>query len=180
MAEQDRSSDADFRKRSQEIRQHVAKRGGLSFSRYEKPPDSYAGWAYRIGMELVVAVVASVFIGVSIDQYFGTTPWALIGMFLLGSLAGLRNIFRLIEYYQKETEEERQMAEQTAEAARRRAERDVDGAAPEAPASGLMSARYHLAKGAGRAPGDREVGAETSEDADQDKGRTADGYVDRL
>ena len=48
----------------------------------------------RIGVEFVSAIVISVVLGWVLDQSIGTTPWGVIGFFLLGSLAGFLNVYR--------------------------------------------------------------------------------------
>jgi ATP synthase protein I len=52
------------------------------------------GW--RIGLELVVAVVVGVFIGWAIDKGLGTRPWGMIGFFFLGVAAGMVNVYRTV------------------------------------------------------------------------------------
>lgn len=46
------------------------------------------GWA--VGIEFVGTVLISTFIGWMIDRYFGTAPWAMIVLLLLGFAAGTR------------------------------------------------------------------------------------------
>lgn len=45
------------------------------------------GWA--IGIEFVGVVLVSTAIGWGIDSYAGTRPWAMIGMLVLGFVAGV-------------------------------------------------------------------------------------------
>lgn len=52
------------------------------------------GW--RIGLELVVAVVVGFFIGWAIDKWLGTRPWGMIGFFFLGIAAGMVNVYRTV------------------------------------------------------------------------------------
>jgi len=52
------------------------------------------GW--RIGLELVGAVVVAVFIGWAIDRWLGTRPWGMIGFFFLGVAAGMVNVYRTV------------------------------------------------------------------------------------
>ncbi|MBT5654081.1 MAG: hypothetical protein HOI80_01090, partial [Alphaproteobacteria bacterium] len=37
-----------------------------------------------------------VIIGLMVDHFFGTSPWGLIGFFILGSLAGFLNMYRTL------------------------------------------------------------------------------------
>ena len=48
-------------------------------SRDKKPGG--VGFAFRIGVELVAALVVGVGIGLLLDRWLGTTPWFLIGFF---------------------------------------------------------------------------------------------------
>lgn len=52
------------------------------------------GW--RIGLELVGAVVVAVLIGWAIDRWLGTRPWGMIGFFFLGVAAGMVNVYRTV------------------------------------------------------------------------------------
>ncbi|MFI5022302.1 MAG: AtpZ/AtpI family protein [Alphaproteobacteria bacterium] len=56
---------------------------------------SALGFAWRVGIELVSALVVGVAIGYLLDRWLGTKPWLLIVFFVLGSAAGLLNVFRL-------------------------------------------------------------------------------------
>ena len=52
--------------------------------------------AWRIGLELVSALVVGVVIGILLDRWLGTKPWLLILFFVLGSAAGLLNVYRMM------------------------------------------------------------------------------------
>ncbi len=52
------------------------------------------GW--RVGMELVVALVVAVLIGWAIDKWLGTRPWGIVVMFFLGVAAGMVNVYRTV------------------------------------------------------------------------------------
>ncbi len=52
--------------------------------------------ALRIGVELVAALIVGVGIGYLLDRWLGTTPWLLLVFFLLGSAAGIMNVFRVM------------------------------------------------------------------------------------
>jgi ATP synthase protein I len=54
------------------------------------------GLAFRISLELVVAVVVCVGIGWALDRWLGTRPWGTIVFFFLGVAAGLVNVYRAI------------------------------------------------------------------------------------
>ena len=53
-------------------------------------------FAYRISSELLAALIVSVILGLLIDKFFDTKPIGLISLIILGFLAGLLNIYRLI------------------------------------------------------------------------------------
>jgi len=52
------------------------------------------GFAMRIGVELVSALIVGVLIGLAIDYWLGTNPWCLLVFFVLGSIAGIFNVYR--------------------------------------------------------------------------------------
>lgn len=52
------------------------------------------GAAFRIGVELVSALIVGVGIGLLLDRWLGTTPWFLIVFFFLGAAAGVLNVYR--------------------------------------------------------------------------------------
>ncbi|HLI12960.1 MAG TPA: AtpZ/AtpI family protein [Alphaproteobacteria bacterium] len=60
----------------------------------EKAGGSALGMAWRVGIELVSALVVGVAIGYMLDRWLGTKPWLLIVFFVLGSAAGVLNVFR--------------------------------------------------------------------------------------
>ncbi|HUC60807.1 MAG TPA: AtpZ/AtpI family protein [Alphaproteobacteria bacterium] len=55
------------------------------------------GIAWRIGIELVSALVVGVGIGYLLDRWLGTRPWLMVVFFVLGSAAGLLNVFRAVK-----------------------------------------------------------------------------------
>ena len=52
------------------------------------------GW--RVGIELLGAIIVAVFIGWAIDQWLGTRPWGMVVMFFLGITAGMLNVYRAV------------------------------------------------------------------------------------
>ena len=52
------------------------------------------GW--RVGIELVGAIVVAVFIGWAIDKWLGTRPWGMVVFFFLGVAAGMLNVYRAV------------------------------------------------------------------------------------
>ena len=53
-----------------------------------------AGFALRIGGELVASLIVGVGIGWLLDIWLGTAPWLLVGFFFLGAGAGIVNVYR--------------------------------------------------------------------------------------
>src|SRR5216683_2445307 len=51
---------------------------------------------FRIGIELVVAVVVATGLGWAIDHWLGTRPWGMIVLFFLGVAAGMLNDNRAV------------------------------------------------------------------------------------
>lgn len=54
------------------------------------------GMAWRISTELVVAVLIGCALGFGIDYFAGTGPIFIILGLILGTIAGIRNTFRLV------------------------------------------------------------------------------------
>jgi ATP synthase protein I len=54
------------------------------------------GLGFRIGIELVVAIVVTTGLGWAIDRWFGTRPWGIIVLFFLGVAAGMLNVYRAV------------------------------------------------------------------------------------
>lgn len=54
------------------------------------------GLAFRIGLELVVAVVVGTVVGWALDAWLGTRPWLAIVFFFLGVGAGMVNVWRAV------------------------------------------------------------------------------------
>ena len=59
------------------------------------------GIAYRMAVELVLAVVVSVYIGYLLDGWLETKPLFLVIFFFLGVFAGIKNVIRASEQMQK-------------------------------------------------------------------------------
>ena len=54
------------------------------------------GFGYRIGIELVVAVILATALGWAFDRWLGRGHWGLIVMFFLGVAAGMLNVYRAV------------------------------------------------------------------------------------
>ena len=62
----------------------------------------FMGSAFRLGTELIAAVVVGTIIGFILDNWFDTKPWLIIIFFFLGSAAGMLNIIKTAKKIQKE------------------------------------------------------------------------------
>ena len=58
-------------------------------------------FGFRIGIEIVAAIFVGAIIGIFVDKYLNTKPFGLIIFFILGSLAGFLNIYRVMRQINK-------------------------------------------------------------------------------
>src|SRR5262249_3260973 len=72
-------------------------------ARGARPPQSAYGFAFRVGVELVVALAVGGGIGWLLDHWLGTLPLFLIVFFLFGAAAGLLNVFRAARDMNRDT-----------------------------------------------------------------------------
>ena len=62
---------------------------------------SFMGNAFKLGTELVAAVVVGTIIGFILDSWFDTKPWLILIFFFLGVTAGIYNVIRSAKKLQK-------------------------------------------------------------------------------
>ena len=62
----------------------------------------FLGNAFRLGTELVSAVVVGTIIGFILDSWFDTKPWLIIIFFFMGSIAGILNVIRAAKKMQQQ------------------------------------------------------------------------------
>ncbi len=62
----------------------------------------FLGNAFKLGTELVAAVVVGTIIGFILDNWFDTKPLLIIVFFLFGAAAGIMNVFRAAKRMQKQ------------------------------------------------------------------------------
>jgi ATP synthase protein I len=60
----------------------------------EPPPSGELGMAWRISIEIVVALALCTGLGWVLDQWLGTTPWLMVVFLFLGAAAGINNAIR--------------------------------------------------------------------------------------
>ncbi len=63
---------------------------------------SFMGTAFKLGTELIAAVIVGTIIGFILDSWFDTKPWLIIIFFFLGAIAGMLNVIRAAKRMQKE------------------------------------------------------------------------------
>ena len=61
----------------------------------------FMGSAFRLGTELVAAVLVGTIIGFILDNWFDTKPWFIIAFFFIGVIAGILNVIRVANNMQK-------------------------------------------------------------------------------
>ena len=61
----------------------------------------FLGNAFKLGTELVAAVVVGTIIGFILDNWFDTKPLLIIVFFLFGATAGIMNVFRAAKRMQE-------------------------------------------------------------------------------
>ena len=62
------------------------------------------GQGLRIAVDLVVGVAFGGFVGWWLDRYFGTAPWLMVVLLILGFVAGMMNVIRTAQRLQAEAE----------------------------------------------------------------------------
>ncbi len=60
----------------------------------EPPPSGEMGMAWRVSIEIVVALVICTGLGWVLDRWIGTTPWLMVVGLFLGGGAGINNAVR--------------------------------------------------------------------------------------
>ena len=62
---------------------------------------SFMGYAFKLGTDLVAAVLVGTIIGFILDNWFDTKPWLIIIFFFIGSAAGMLNVIRTAKKMQQ-------------------------------------------------------------------------------
>ena len=87
----------DFKTRLKIAKSKIEKKSDL----VDEKRGSFLGFAFKLGTELVAAVIVGTIIGFILDTWFGTKPWLIIIFFFLGSAAGMLNVIRTARRMQK-------------------------------------------------------------------------------
>lgn len=61
----------------------------------QEPKTGYA-LAVKISSEFIAGITVGAILGYGVDRYFGTSPWGLIVLLLLGFAAGVLNVLRAV------------------------------------------------------------------------------------
>ena len=56
-------------------------------------------WMSSLGISMVIATFAGLYIGIYLDKVFSTSMWFTIIFLIFGIIAGFRNIYLLIKKY---------------------------------------------------------------------------------
>ena len=88
----------DFKTRLKIAKSKIKKQAQLD----SEKRGSFMGSAFKLGTELVSAVVIGTIIGFILDSWFDTKPWLIIIFFFLGTAAGILNVIRTANRMQKE------------------------------------------------------------------------------
>ena len=67
-----------------------------------KERGSFLGNAFKLGTEMVAAVVVGTIIGFILDNWFGTKPILIIVFFFFGAVAGITNVIKAARKMQKD------------------------------------------------------------------------------
>ena len=62
----------------------------------------FIGSAFKLGTELVAAVIVGTIIGFILDNWFGTKPILIIIFFFFGAVAGIVNVVKAAKRMQKD------------------------------------------------------------------------------
>ena len=62
----------------------------------------FLGNAFKLGTELVAAVIVGTIIGFILDNWFGTKPILIIVFFFFGTAAGITNVIKAAKKMQKD------------------------------------------------------------------------------
>ena len=87
-------------KKIKSLNQRIQKAKENSNPTLNNPPRSF-GKVMKIVVEIIAAMAVGLVIGMLIDNYFETRPIFIIIFFLLGSCAGILNVFRVAKSLQK-------------------------------------------------------------------------------
>ena len=86
----------DFKTRLKIAKKEVDQKSNIN----DNKKGLFMGSAFRLGTELVAAVVVGTIIGFILDSWFDTKPWLIITFFFIGVIAGMLNVIRVAKNMQ--------------------------------------------------------------------------------
>ena len=86
----------DFKTRLKIAKKEVDQKSNIN----DNKKGLFMGSAFRLGTELVAAVVVGTIIGFILDSWFDTKPWLIIAFFFIGVIAGMLNVIRVAKNMQ--------------------------------------------------------------------------------
>ena len=87
-------------KSPKDLKEKIDQAKSKYISNKQNEPKSF-GKVMKVVVEIVAAMAVGLGIGILIDNYFETRPIFIIVFFLLGSAAGILNVFRVAKSLQK-------------------------------------------------------------------------------
>ena len=87
-------------KSPKDLKEKIDQAKSKYISKKKDEPKSF-GKVMKVVVEIVAAMAVGLGIGILIDNYFETRPIFIIVFFLLGSAAGILNVFRVAKSLQK-------------------------------------------------------------------------------
>ncbi len=109
---------AAIRQRSSEIGKKLdavtARRAAAEEADRRQRQSAY-GQAFRYAAELIIGVAVGGFLGWALDRQFGTAPWLMILLVVLGFAAGLLNVIRAAQKAQAANEAQQRAAPSVAD-----------------------------------------------------------------
>ena len=69
---------------------------------HKQPNSKLIGLGMRVALEMVASIGVCGFIGWYLDRFFDTKPWFLLVFLLLGIVAGLKSVFKIIKVLEKD------------------------------------------------------------------------------
>ncbi|MDQ3560938.1 MAG: AtpZ/AtpI family protein [Pseudomonadota bacterium] len=89
-------SDADLSGRLDRLSRELdaEKQERAAAERPSRSDGSQYGYAFKLASEFVAGILVGAGLGWGLDRLAGTSPWGLIGLLLLGFVAGVANVVR--------------------------------------------------------------------------------------
>jgi len=90
------------KKKLENLKQKIDKLQSSKTNQNQRYKKTGAGFGFKISTEIIAALFVGVCIGLLVDNYFNTKPFGLIIFFILGSLAGFLNVYRVMRRIERE------------------------------------------------------------------------------